>query len=113
MSFHSPCDARRSLLYRPGLRFLLSGPEGPEPALGFFEKKTRIVPLWSRSKQQNNNKSFRPTSPGVAGTFFFFRFRFRFRYRLRFVNVADVTFSFTLRSHSGREARVRRIAARV
>ena len=44
---------------------------------------------------------------------FFLFFRFRFRCRLRYVNVADVTFSFTLRSRSGREARVKRIAARV
>ncbi len=55
-------------------------------------------------------KSFRPTSPGVARTFFRFTLfniiTLTLRFRLRYVNVlvAGVTFSFTLRSRSGREA---------
>ncbi len=80
---------------------LLKGPsKGPEPALGFFEKKPRPdcpknleshVDM-SRSKAKQQQK-FRPTSPGVARiarTFFRFRYYYYYYY-------ANVTFSFTLR----------------
>ncbi len=60
-----------------------------------------------------NNKSFRPTSPGVARErFFVLRYYYyvnviitlTLRFRLRYVTVAGATFSFTLRYRSGREA---------
>jgi hypothetical protein len=75
--------------FSPFILHLTKGPKGPEPALGFFEKNG--LSHFGREAKQNNNKSFRPTSPGVARTF------------LRYYYV-DVTFSFTLRSRSGREA---------
>ncbi len=55
----------------------------------------------------NNKKSFRPTSPGVARTFFsvfVIIITSTLRFRLRYVTVAGATFSFTLRYRSGREA---------
>jgi hypothetical protein len=109
---------------------IIKGPKGPEPALGFFEKKPGLSRKnlvshvdMSRSKQNNNkrilvllnvvhynnNKSFRPTSPVVARTFFSFYviiITLTLRFRLRYVTVAGATFSFsfTLRYRSGREA---------
>jgi hypothetical protein len=65
----------------------LKGPKGPEPAPGFFEKKTPDCPTWvvnSKAKQQK----LAPNEPGVARTFFSFyviiitsTLRFRLRYR--------------------------------
>ncbi len=83
---------------------VLSGPEGLEPALGFFEKKTGLSHFGRDEQQAKQQQKFCPatSSPGVARTFF--------RFYYYFVNV---TFSFPLRSRSGREARVKRIAARV
>ena len=57
----------RALYLNPLFPFIRR-PRGPRTGTG--RKKTRIVPLWSRtSSKQNNNKSFRPTSPGVARFF--------------------------------------------
>jgi hypothetical protein len=56
---------------------LLSGPEGPEPALGFFEKKPGLS-HFGREQASKRTKVFRPTSPGVARTFFFLFFVFVF-----------------------------------
>jgi hypothetical protein len=84
----------------------IKGPKGPEPALGFFEKKPPGLSHFGRD-EQHYNKSFRPTSPGVARTFFSFYviiITSTLRFRLRYVTVAGVRFSFTLRYRSGREA---------
>jgi hypothetical protein len=81
---------------------LFKDPKGPdEPALGFFKKKPDFPTLVGNNQQ--NNKSFRPTSPGVARTFTILRYYYYVdvRFRLRYVNVAGVTFSFTLRSRAG------------
>jgi len=99
---------------------LIIGPKGPEPALGFFGKKTPDCPKKSGvprrhvdGNKQNNIKSFRPTSPGVARTFFSFYviiITSTLRFRLRYVTVAGVRFSFTLRyrTSSGREIKFAR-----
>ncbi len=80
-------------------------PEGPElePALGFSEKNPPDCPRASGiprrhvvKQNNNNNSSLRPTSPGVARTFF----RFYVIYYSIYVNV---TFSSTWRYRSGRE----------
>ncbi len=78
-----------------------------EPALGFSEKTPGLSPKKSRvphrhvdGKHQQTNKSFRPTSPGVARTFFRFyviylgqRYVLVYvRFRLRYVTVAGATF---------------------
>ncbi len=66
----------------------------------FSKKNPRIVPKKSGVprrhvvKHQQNNKSFRPTSPGVARTFFSFYV----------IITSTLRFSFTLRYRSGREA---------
>jgi hypothetical protein len=84
-----------------------------EPALGFFEKKTRIVPLWSFCKQQSKTTKVWPNEPAGGRAIVFFPFyviiitstlRFRLRYVTVTVLVAGAAFSFTLRYRSGREA---------
>ena len=94
---------------------LLSGPEGPEPALGFFEKKPGLSHFGRFQATNKTTKVFAQQARGSRERFFVLRYYYTLtlRFRLRYVNVADVTFSFTLRSRSGREARVKRIAARV
>ena len=57
---------------------LLSGPEGPEPALGFFEKKPRIVPLWSFCSKAKQQKFFAQQARGSRERFFFLFFVFVF-----------------------------------
>ena len=83
---------------------LLGGPEDPEPAPGF--KKPRIVPLWSRSKQ-NNNQFLAQRARGSRERFFRFYviiIKFTLRFSFTYVAVAGVRFSFTLHYRSGREA---------
>jgi hypothetical protein len=103
--------------FRPPWRniIIIKGPEGPEPALGFFEKKIRLVPKKSgvprrhvvNSKQAKQQK-FSPNEPGGrANVFFVLRYYYYvdLRFRLRYVTVAGAafSFSFTLRYRSGRE----------
>ena len=52
--------------------YLLSGPEGPEPALGFSKKIWSPTSKCHEQAKQQNNKSFRPTSPGSRERFFDF-----------------------------------------
>jgi hypothetical protein len=91
---------------------VIKGPEGPEPALGFFEKKPGLSPKnleshvdMSRSKQAKQQK-FSPNEPGGRANVFFVYviiITLTLRFRLRYVNVAGATFSFTLRYRIGRE----------
>ena len=70
----------------------------------------------SMASKATTQQKFSPNKPGGRANVFSFYviiITLTLRFRLRYVNVADVTFSFTLRSRSGREARVKRIAARV
>ncbi len=77
--------------------------KGPEPALGFFEKKTGIVPkktgLPRRHVEMSNKtttKVFAQRARGSRERFF------RFTLLLRYYYYVDVTFSSTLRYRSGR-----------
>ena len=81
-----------------------------------FSKKKPDCPTLVDGKQSNKTtKVFAQRARGRANVFSFYVIiiTLTLRFRLRYVNVADVTFSFTLRSRSGRVARVKRIAARV
>jgi hypothetical protein len=92
--------------------FFIKGPEGPEPALGFFTKKNPDCPKnleshvdMSRSKAKQQQQKFAQRAR-VARTFFSFYviiITLTLRFRLRYVTVAGATFSFTLRYRSGRE----------
>ena len=68
---------------------------------------------FGRLQQPTKQQKFSPNEPGGRANVFSFYviiITLTLRFRLRYVNVADVTFSFTLRSRSGRVARVKRIA---
>ena len=90
----------------------MKGPKGPEPALGFFEKKKPDCPTLVVNKATKQQK-LSPNEPGGrANVFSFLRHLFTstLYFRLRYVTVAGAT-SFRLRCVT--VAGVRRIAARV
>jgi hypothetical protein len=79
---------------------VIKGPKGPEPALGFFEKKPRIVQKnleshvdMSMASKQAKQQKCSPNEPGGRANVFF---------GLRYYYYVNVTFSSTLRYRSGR-----------
>ena len=69
---------------------VLSGPEGPEPALGFFEKKLGLSHL-GRLQQATKQQKLSPNKPGGRANVFSFLLLLRsLRFRLRYVPVPGV-----------------------
>ena len=88
----------------------LSGPEALNRHWA-FSKKTPDCPTLVAKQSKTTTKAFAQQARGSRERLFVLRYviiTLTLRFRLRSVNVADVTFSFTLRSRSGREARVKR-----
>jgi hypothetical protein len=105
------------LLYSPNERTifqncipcLIIGPKGPEPALGFFEKKKPDCPTLVVNKTTTTTTKVLPQrARGRANVFSVYVtiITLTLRFRLRYVTVTGVTFSFTLRYRSGREAQL-------
>jgi hypothetical protein len=70
------------------LLFLLSGPEGPEPALGFFEKKPGLSHSCRWQQQSKTTKVFAQQARGSRERFFVLRY---------IIITLTLRFSFTLR----------------
>jgi hypothetical protein len=82
---------------------LIKGPKGPEPALGFFEKKPGLS---HSGRFASKTTKVSPNEPGGrANVFSFLRYYYyvnvTFSSTLRYV--AGAAFSFALRYRSGRE----------
>ena len=71
-----------------------------------FSKKNPDCPTLVEMSNKTTTKVFAQQARGSRERFFVLRYYYYVdvRFRLRDVNVAGVTFSFTLRSRSGREA---------
>jgi hypothetical protein len=74
-------------------RRLIKGPKGPEPALGFFEKKTGLSHSGRFASKATKQQKFSPNEPGGRANVFFV---------LRYYYYVNVTFSSTIRNRSGR-----------